>query len=485
MIPEVSCTSHLLLLLLAFPVAVLSQSIRADDTGSLALTHVTVIDVAGAKALPNMTVVIRAGRIDEIGKTSEIHVQRNARVIDSSGKFLIPGLWDMHVHTSYKSFLTLFLANGITGIRDMGGSPSEFDLLQQWRGQIRNGTLLGPRIVAAGSHVDGPKPLGRPNSMNVGNADEAREAVRLLKQRGADFIKVYSMLSREAYFAIADEAKKQGLSFAGHVPASISAMEASDAGQKSMEHLFGVLTACSSDEARLWEEDKSAVAKSGISVFVQAEIGAELKALETYDAKKATALFARFGQNGTRQVPTLAAWQTIETEDDSHFDTDERLKYIPLKRRENWSSQRTRFVAGLGSTYARNKGRLFENQLKLVSRMQRAGVVIMTGTDTAAPYVYPGFSLHEELVLLVRAGLTPMEALQAATRNPAIFLGLFDSLGSIERGKLADLVLLDKNPLQDISNTQRISAVIIDGQFLGKDALRTLLADASTNAAKK
>ncbi|HKZ76906.1 MAG TPA: amidohydrolase family protein [Pyrinomonadaceae bacterium] len=485
MIQEALYASHLLLFLFILPIAIFAQPNQPDDTNTLAFTHATVIDVVGAKSLPNMTVVIRDGRIADLGRDGKVPLPRDARIIDSSGKFLIPGLWDMHVHTSYKSFLTLFVANGITGVRDMGGSPGEFELLQQWRQQIRNRTLLGPHIVAAGIHVDGPIPLGRPNSLNVATENEAREAVDFLKGRGANFIKVYSMLPREAYFAIAEEARKQGLSFAGHVPASITAREAADAGQQSMEHLFGVLTACSTDESALWKEAMSSVAKSGISVFVQAEIGAELKAMITYDEKKATALFARFVENGTGQVPTLAAWRTIETEDDSHFDSDIRLKYMPLERKGSWKAQRTRFLQSLGAEYDAKKLRLFENQLKLVNRMHRAGVLIMTGTDSAAPYVFPGFSLHDELLLLVRAGLTPMEALQAATRNPAKFLGLLDSFGSIDRGKIANLVLLEANPLQDISNTQKIAAVVIEGQLLTKEALRSLLADASAMAAEK
>jgi len=479
MIQEALSMTRILLLLLVLPMT--TNLDHSNETSALAFTHVTVIDVIGERALPDMTVIIKAGRIADLGTTGKVSVPRDARVIDSTGKFLIPGLWDMHVHTSYKSFLSLFIANGITGVRDMGGSPAEFEPLQQWRKQIDNKTLLGPRVVAAGVHVDGPRPLGRPNSMNVSSEREARDAVNLLRKQGADFIKVYSMLPREAYFAIADEAKKQGLTFAGHVPASVGAAEASDAGQKSMEHLFGVLTACSGHESAIWNDARSAVAKAGIATFVQAEVGAELKVLESYDESKANALFARFAQNGTAQVPTLAAWQTIETEDDRNFDSDTRLQYIPSERKASWKAQRSRFLDSLGREYDANKGRLFESQLKVVEEMRRAGVLIMTGTDSAAPYVYPGFSLHDELFLLVRAGLTPMEALQAATRNPAIFLGKIDSLGSIGRGKLADLVLLDADPLKDIRNTASIAAVVVDGQLLEKESLRNLLADVSTS----
>ncbi|HKZ01659.1 MAG TPA: amidohydrolase family protein [Pyrinomonadaceae bacterium] len=435
-----------------------------------------MIDATGAKPEPNMTVVIKNNRIASIGKSGKVRVPRPALVVNARGQFLIPGLWDMHVHTSDKSFLNLFIANGVTGVRDMGGSPKEFELLQQWRAQIRNKTLVGPRIVAAGTHVDGPKPTGRPNSLNASSAAEGRQAVDILKERGADFIKVYSMLSREAYFAIAEEAKRQKLPFAGHVPAAISATEASDAGQKSMEHLFGVFTACSSDEVRLRNELVTAVAKTGFSIFVQAEIAAQLQTISTYDDKKAAGLFVRLVQNKIWQVPTLAGWQTLTIGDDSHFRNDLRLKYIRPEKRETWRLQRTALLQSLGTEYLSRRVELFDKQLTVVGEMHRAGIRLMSGTDTAAPFLYPGFSLHDELTLLVQAGLTPMEAVQAATRNPAEFLGLLASLGTVERGKIADLVLLEADPMQEISNTRKIAAVVIAGKLLTKSTLRKMLA---------
>jgi hypothetical protein len=471
--PKISAVSFLLLVLspIVFPQA------KPDALGqSLVFTRVTVIDATGAMPKPNMTVVIKDNLIASIGQSRKVRVPRAALVVNAKGKFLIPGLWDMHVHTSDKSFLKLFIANGITGVRDMGGSPKEFELLQQWRAQIKNKTLVGPRIVAAGTHVDGPKPTSRPNSLNAASADEGRQGVDLLKRRGADFIKVYSMLPREAYFAIADEAKRQKLPFAGHVPASISATEASDAGQQSMEHLFAVLTACSSDEVRLRNEVETAVAKRGFLIFVQAEIAAQLGALNTYDAKKAAALFTRFVQNNTWQVPTLAGWQTLAIDDVSHFNSGRRLKYIPQEKIETWKSQRTNLLMSLGAEYSSRRRELFDKQLNVVGEMHRAGVPLMTGTDTAAPFLYPGFSLHDELTLLVQAGLTPMAAVQAATRNPAEFFGLLDSLGTVEQGKIADLVLLEADPIQDIRNTRRIAAVVIDGKLLTKKTLRKMLA---------
>ncbi|HXG64587.1 MAG TPA: amidohydrolase family protein [Blastocatellia bacterium] len=464
----------LFLIVLLSPQAGISAGAEAQQE-TLALTYVTVIDATGAPARPDMTLVIAGGRITEIGMTGKVSVPGDALVVDAAGMFLIPGLWDMHAHTSYKQFLKLFIANGVTGVRDMGGTPEEFARLRQWRRQIADGTILGPRIVAAGIHVDGPKPLGRPDSLHVANRNGARQAVNFLKQGGADFVKVYSMLPREAYFAVAAEAKKQGLAFAGHVPPCVSAAEAADAGQRSMEHLFGILTACSKDEANLMKETAAAVMKSGVAAFVRAEIHAQMKALDSYDPKKAEGLFARFRKNGAWQVPTLVGWQSLSRADDERLLSDVRGKYIPPERLASWKTQSAGFLGSLGADYLANRHRLLEKQLELVGAMRRAGVELMAGTDTAALYVYPGFSLHDELALLVRAGLTPMEALQCATRNPAKYLGMLDSLGTVEKGKIADLVLLEADPLADIANTKKIAAVVVGGRLIRKAELQEML----------
>ncbi|MGH9913929.1 MAG: amidohydrolase family protein, partial [Pyrinomonadaceae bacterium] len=187
-----------------------------------------------------MTVVITGGRISEIGKTGKVRLPKDAQVVDATGKFLIPGLWDMHAHWSQKEYLPLFTANGVTGTRIMWGFPYH----HAWRKQIESGTLLGPRMNIASPIIDGPNPIWR-GSTAVSNETEGREAVVKSKKDGADFIKVYSLLPRDAYFAIADEAKKQGIPFAGHVPESVSAGETSDAGQKSIEHLTGIILASS------------------------------------------------------------------------------------------------------------------------------------------------------------------------------------------------------------------------------------------------
>ena len=475
--------SALLLLSSVLPVPLVAQHNRNPGQRDLVFTHVTIIDATGAPAKADMTVVISGGRISALGKAGRIPVPKAAQVVDASSKFLIPGLWDMHVHTSDKIFLSLFIANGITSVRDMGVSPDGFEQLQRWRKQIADGTLVGPRIIAAGITVDGQN--GRPKSLNVTTENEARQAVIWLKQRGVDFVKVYSMLSRDAYFGIADEAKRKGLTFAGHIPASVSAAEASDAGQKSVEHLLGVFEACASNEAELLNEARQAIAKSGFAAFSRAEVQAEIKSLDTYDEKKATALFGRFVKNGTWQVPTIVGFGGVLITDESFFTSDPRLKYIPVETREAWKAQRPALLKSLPPDFLANRERLFQRQIVLTGAMHRAGVQLMAGTDSPGLYVFPGFSLHDELVLLVRAGLTPMEALQAATRDPARYADMLDSLGTIEIGKIADLVLLEANPLEEIRNTEKIAAVVLGGKLLPKSKLEMMLTAVEIAASKK
>jgi hypothetical protein len=452
--------SALLLLLLV------SADLRAQDlrTGVLALTHVTVIDMTGAPPKSDMTVLIEGNRITSIARGRKMRIPRGAEVINATGKFLIPGLWDMHVHfTEVERSFPLFIANGVTGVRNMGG---ELEDLLRWRAAVASGKLLGPRVLTCGPIVDGPQPAAHGPTIVVGTPTEGRQTVDRLKQRGADCVKVYDRLPRDAYFAIIDQAKRDGIPVVGHVPEAITTMEASDAGQKSIEHLGTIFQGCSTIEDELRRLQAAPMPSGGDFSEIPRRIAARgERMLDTYDEQKAKQLFAHLARNQTWQVPTLVTKRALTFIDDFDRNGDERLKYIPPAEQKWWSPQQNFLLRYRTPEYIVYSKRLFQKELDLVAVMHRAGIPLMTGTDLGIPYTFAGFSLHDELGLFVQAGLTPMEALQAATRNPAVFLDELSSQGTIERRKIANLVLLDANPLEDIRNTERISAVVLNGKY--------------------
>ena len=440
----------------------------------LTIAHVNLIDATGGPVQADITVIVRGKQIVEIGKSGKVVVSKAAKVVEGRGKYLIPGLWDMHVHEVFGEWIpadekitpVLFVANGVTGVRDMGG---DLETLKNWRGRIAEGKMLGPRMIISGPMLDGPMPQF-PSSAPVKDAAEGRRIVDELQKNGADFIKIQSLVPREGYFAAADEANRVGIVFAGHVPDKVRATEASNAGQKSIEHLTGVFEGCSTVEDELMAAPRG----PGRGKF-----------LSTYDLDRAKALISLFAKNHTWQVPTLY-WERGEwLIEQTSAGPDPLAKYAPAAWRVRaWPM----FTAGIEKDWSTDpfadREKFFQAELKMVGEMNKAGVPILAGTDTAAGVrVYPGFSLHEELELLVRAGLTPMEALQAATRNAGKYLGLADS-GTIEKGKRADLVLLDANPLTDIKNTRKIQSVVLAGRYFSRMDLDKLLAEVEAEAAK-
>lgn len=401
----------------------------------------------------------------------------------ATGKFLIPGLWDMHVHIqeTERSF-PMFIANGVTGVRNMGGNMEK---LFQWREEVTSGKILGPRIVTCGPVVDGPQPANPDHAIAVHDAAEGRQAVDTLKQRGADFIKVYDGVPRDAYFAIVDEAKKLGLPLVGHVPLSVTTIEASDAGQRSIEHLGSILEGSSTVEAELRQQEAAPLPQGDFSEFPRRIAARGQRMLDTYGEQKALQIFAHLAKNQTWQVPTLVVKRVQTFIDDIVGSDDARLKYIPQSEREWWSPQKNFFFRYRTPAYIVFRKRLFQKEIELVGALHRACVPFMAGTDQGGAYTFPGFSLHDELSLLVEAGFTPMEALQTATRNPAVFLGELNSLGTVENGKIANLVLLEANPLEDIRNTRQIASVVVRGRLISKADLQAVLSEVEAAANKR
>ncbi len=471
------------LLILLLPARLAAQQPDDSRQTSLAFIHVTVIDMTGAPPRPDMTVLIEGGRITSLGRTGRVRVPRGARVVDAAGKYLIPGLWDMHVHiTETERSLPMFVANGVTGVRNTGGVAED---LFRWRAEVAAGRLLGPRIVACGPVVDGENPSHPDHSVVVRNAAEGRAAVDALKRQGADFVKVYDGVPRDAYFAIADESRRLRLPFAGHVPMSVTTAEASDAGQSSIEHLGSILEGSSTAERELRSRVGTPAQPGDFSAIPRRIAARGTRTLDTYSDEKARELFKRLVRNHTWQVPTLLVKKIWAHVDDISAVEDARFRYVPQSVREEWSPQHQLLFRYRTPEFIVYNKRLFEKEMALVGAMHRAGVGFMTGTDVGGAYTYYGFSLHDELALFVEAGFTPMEALRAATSNPARFLGESSSRGTVERGKLADLVLLEADPLADIGNTRRVNAVVLNGRYLPKEALQRMLAEAEAAARRR
>lgn len=453
---------------------VLSLAVEAKTTTStaLAIVHVNVIDATGAPVQPDMTVVVKERRIVEIAKSVQATVPDGATIVDGHGKYLIPGLWDMHVHTAFgdwvppdeKISLRLFVANGVTGVRDMGG---DVPVLKKWRADIDAGKLIGPRMIFAGPMLDGPVPRF-PSSAPIANAADGARVVSELKDQGVDFIKIQSLIPRDGYFAAARRAKELGITFVGHVPDAVRASEASEAGQRSIEHFTGIFEGCSSIEDELIKGPKS--------------LG---RNVSTYDPRRAKAIIALMAKNQTWQVPTLV-WERgqwlIDAIDKSH---DPLVKYAPaawLKR--TWPMFTESILKDMDTDPLPVRLHFVQMELDMTRAMFAAGVPFMAGTDTAAGvHVFPGFSLHEELALFVKAGLTPMQALQTATINPAKFLGREADMGTVAKNKVADLVLLDANPLDSIDNTRAIRGVLLAGRYFSRADLDEMLRGVAAAAA--
>jgi len=446
---------------------------------TLVIQNVTIIDATGADPRPAMSVGIENGRITLIKKS--IKAPKGAGIVDGTGKFLIPGLWDMHVHLNGPDiFFPMLLANGITGVREMfTGIPIR--TIREWR--MRSGV---PRIYAAG-FLDGPMMLNNgqspPGAFAVANPAQARFAVRSLAESGVDFLKVYNSIPRDAYFAIADEARSIGIPFAGHVPEAVSNGEASDAGQLSEEHLINMLLDCSTNA----DELRAARIATMTSDKITGE--ARLRTLawpdpeglfDTYSEGKAAQLFAKFVKNGTWQTPTLVVLSGFARARDESFTHDPRRRFLPRQWTDSWDPRATFYLRDLSpedhdALHTRIVA-LLERYKKLVGDMRKAGVEFLAGTDASGwNPVLPGFGLHEELALLVESGFTPLEALQSATRNPARYFNKLDEMGTIEVKKTADLVLLNADPLEDIHNTQKIEAVILRGRYYSRKDLNAML----------
>lgn len=426
---------------LLFGVALLTSLSSANlQTSTIAITDVNVVDVVAGRIVPNRTVVITGATINTVTEAST--PPAGAQVVDGRGKFLIPGLWDMHAHmeAAGESWLPLYVANGVTGIRDMG---SNLDLILKMRQATASGRTVGPRIFAAGPILD-DAPGDWPFRMRVKNADEGKAAVQLLKQRGVDLIKVHNFTPRDAFFAIADEARRQKLPLSGHVPLKVTVQEGVDAGMTSIEHL--------SEDGKLWKTCSG---------------GAQ------YRPEACRPFFEKLARRGVWQTPTLVTMSELAViGTPASAISPDHLAYATKQMRDMWAGNQSLFVTR--PEVLEILKRLAEVAMVVTRDMSVAGVGILAGCDA----LIAGFCVHDELAAMVRAGMTPVAALQTATINPARYFGIEQTAGTVASGRRADLVLLDANPLTDIGNVRRIHAVVVAGRLLDRKELYNALANA-------
>lgn len=431
----------------------------------IAIVHATVIDPGPGTVRTDQTVVIQGDRITAVGRVA---VPTGARVIDGTGRFVIPGLWDMHVHSVFGDWfpggrdviLPLFIANGVTGVRDMGG---ELHTLQGWRDSITAGALVGPRMIISGPMLDGYLADGNslrfPSSIPVITPDDAVRAVRSLAAQHADFIKVQSEVPHDAYLAAAEEARRQHLSLVGHVPTRVTLDETIRAGQASDEHLMGLFEGCGT------HEDQFIAGKGNLQLL-----------LESYDPARCDALIKRVADAHMAQCPTLY-WQKGETLLDLIDQDHQPLeRYVPMSWRTGaWHDFSESIMGDIKKDPLERRQEYWHRNLTMTGALYHAGVLLLAGTD-AAPgvFVVPGFSLHEELAEFVEAGLTPLDALRTATSNAGKFLKR-DDIGRVAPGAHADLVVLSANPLDNIRNTTSIVTVVANGRAFDRAGLSLLL----------
>ena len=466
-----------------------------------AIVNVTVVPMTDVPLLRDQTVVLRGDRIVELGPSSAVAVPSDARRIDGRGRFLIPGLWDMHAHlpdddVARGLVFPLYVTNGVTGLRvmlgdcdslcageDSAGYSPRYSVVDRWKREIVVGSLLAPRLVTAGNGLEGPQRVF-PQSRIVRDSADADAAVATARAHHADFIKVIGNVPPPAYFTLLRLARRNGLPVAGHLPAGVSAFAASDSGQRSIEHLHGAWRLCTS------RPDSVAALRAARSADTSAARRAALSraithlSATTFDERSCQAYFATLVRNGTWQVPTLSPPREIGRLQEYDAAADPYAAYATAKQRAEWRPENDPQYREMTSEDFASLRELFALCLRIVGAMSRAGVPLLVGTDVGGPHIYPGFSEQQELSYFVDAGLTPRAALEAATIAPARFLGATDSLGTVAVGKRADLVMLDANPLTDIRNVARVRTVVVRGRVLERAELDRMLRRARAFAAQ-
>lgn len=468
---------------------------------ALAIAGTTVIDPAAERVLENRTVFIDQGRIVAVTPAADPGGHTATRTVDGSGRFLIPGLMDMHVHTAHPHFsettLALLAANGVTGVREMSGDCWEpageiFGCISDYRElqrRLASGEITGPRLLRISSAmVMGPSGRGSPQVpyeaaafVTPGNAGEGRRLAGFLDERGVDFIKTYNGLPRDAYVGLVERAGELGLEVSGHVPDGVSVTEAATLGQRSIEHARDLPYDCSTWGAR-YRRSAAAVLHGDEDAQWPDEATRIERSLATFDEGQCRDVLETLAAEGVFYVPTHVTREMDARASETAYREDPRMKYVMDRMKGFWQGD-LRNTAGAPPAMVERYREFLDHGLRITGMAHEAGVPVMAGTDANDTLMFPGFRLHDELALLNRAGLTPMETLRAATATPAAYLRRGGELGGVAPGMAADLVLLDADPLADIANTTAIAAVVLNGRLLDRADLDALLKNVADQAA--
>ncbi|MFI8379838.1 amidohydrolase family protein [Leeuwenhoekiella sp. NPDC079379] len=437
----------------------------------LVIHNVNILNLESGEILNEQSVFINADTIHSILRTKDLLTSAAKSQIDGTGKYLMPGLWDNHVHfrggdsliEENKKFLNLYLANGITTVRDAGGDLTT--AVHEWQNAMAAGSLNGPTIYTSGPKIDGPGATWA-GSLEVSNLEEINHALDSLQALNVDFVKIYdSKISAENYLQTIKEAESRNMITSGHMPYSVTLEETTEAGIDAIEHLYYILKGCSREEVAITE----AVKKGETGFWTSLD-----QVIKTYSDAAALKTFNSLNERNVYVVPTLHIGHTLSYLDEQDHTSDDYLSYIGSGVQKTYEG-RINSALGASTEFVRMRKKLDSTFVKLTGELNKNKVGLLAGSDCGAynSYIYPGISLHQELEALVNAGLSPLEALKTSSQNGAQFLN--KTIPKIQSGAQADLLLLNANPLKNIKSTQDIFDVIKAGKSFNRQELDSLL----------
>ena len=459
-------------LILCISILVLLGSCKTEEKQKfdLLIINATIIDVETGKLLSNRLIGINGDTIRLVDDMSNREKIKGEQLLDAKNKYVMPGLWDMHVHfrggdtlvEENKDFLALFLVHGITAVRDAGGDITPSVL--EWRKQIANGSLDGPRIFSSGPKLDGDNPAW-PGSIQISNSEDIERALDSLETMGVDYVKMYDgNLTKEMFYEIIKAAEKRGLKTTGHMPLSANYLEAIDYGLDGTEHMYYALKAGS--------PIADSLTKLNLGYGMMDQI------IETYDPELAQQVFEKMVAKDVYVTPTVHIVKTLAEMLDVDHSQDSLLAYMGPGVRQSYQGriESAKRARAAGST---SRAKMEQQTSSMLVPMYETGVKLLAGSDCGAfnSYVYPGGSLHDELQSFVKAGLSPQQALTTSVIYGPSFFGLEEFYGGVSEGKVADLVLLNNNPLENIENIRKIKAVIIGDKIFRKEDLNKMLSE--------